>query len=89
MSPAYIQCLYIVKVTYALRRIDGLPRPSQLQFHPTHGHPYIRAAGQRRLYGLLPDRPLLGLWHQDGAVLGLGHCRSLGHLRRHLLHNVE
>ena len=41
------------------------------------------------LHGFLPHRAVHGVRHEDGAIRRLGHRGGLGHLRSHLLHQVE
>ena len=47
--------------------------------------PIFGLAGKPGLHGVLRGWAVYGLRHQDGAAAGVGHCRGLGHLRRHLL----
>ena len=45
----------------------------------------LRRCGQLGLHGVLSDRTLHGVRHQDGAAAGAGDRRSMGDLRRDLL----
>ena len=78
--------LYMLELRH-LHRL--LPQSPELQLRQAHAHSRLRRRRQPGLHGVLSDRAVHGIRHEDGAVPGLGNCGRLGHLRRHLLHDVQ
>ena len=58
-------------------------------FDAPSGDSGVRIAGESRVHGVLPDRTVHGIRHQDGAAAGPGNRARLGYLWRHLLHSLQ
>ena len=78
--------LYMLSCVTCIFCYSGHPNFSFIR-HMAHSR--FRRRREPDLHGRLPRAAVHGIWHEDGAVPGLGHCSRLGHLRRHLLHGQQ
>ncbi len=67
----------------------GISRTPEVQRPEAPADSGVRITRQSGLYGVLSDRPVHGVRHQDGTFDRAGNRRGLGHLRRNLLHPIR
>ena len=83
---AGVELRHLPALRAQLRHLHGgVPQPPDVQPDQAPVHSGLRAGGESGLHGVLSDRSVHGIRHQDGTAVRARNRRRLGHLRRHIL----